>query len=61
LQAVKKGMMKVYILPKEVEPPMTFAFKTSSGGLGVLQIAGFIEKPRGVKIRYKLTVPAHAR
>jgi serine/threonine protein kinase len=43
-----------YLLPMNVPPPMTFAFQTSSGERGVLQITGFAEDPRGVKIRYKL-------
>ena len=34
--------------------PMTFGFRTREGGMGLLQIAGFTDKPRGVKIRYKL-------
>jgi len=29
-------------------------FKTREGGMGILQITGFTENPRGVKIRYKL-------
>ena len=40
-------------------------FKTREGGMGIMQITGFTENPRGVKIRYKLvqsaggnTVPA---
>lgn len=36
------------------ELPVTFAFKTREGGRGLLQITGFTENPRGVKIRYKL-------
>ncbi len=32
----------------------TFAFLTRSGGMGILQIMGISEMPRGVKIRYKL-------
>jgi serine/threonine protein kinase len=35
-------------------PPVTFAFKTQDGVSGLLQITGFTNKPRGVKIRYKL-------
>ncbi|HMP82256.1 MAG TPA: hypothetical protein PKA41_06050 [Verrucomicrobiota bacterium] len=35
-------------------PPATFAFRTKSGVRGVLQITGFTENPRGVRIRYKL-------
>lgn len=32
----------------------TFLFKTESGRIGLLQITGFTESPRGVKLRYKL-------
>ncbi|MGC3959415.1 MAG: serine/threonine-protein kinase [Verrucomicrobiota bacterium] len=32
----------------------TFLFKTGSGRIGLLQITGFTQNPRGVKIRYKL-------
>jgi serine/threonine protein kinase len=34
--------------------PATFAFRSASGDLGLLQITGFTENPRGVKLRYKL-------
>ena len=34
--------------------PITFAFQTGSGAIGLLQITGFTENPRGVKISYKL-------
>ena len=34
--------------------PKTYGFTTRSGGIGLLQITGFTENPRGVKIRYKL-------
>ena len=34
--------------------PKTYLFKTHEGGTGILQITGFTENPRGVKIRYKL-------
>ncbi len=54
LQIAMYGRMKAYVPPKEAQPPMTFAFKTSSGGMGLLQITGFTDNPRGVKIRYKL-------
>jgi hypothetical protein len=33
---------------------LTDGFKTREGGLGILQISGFADNPRGVKIRYKL-------
>lgn len=36
------------------ELPETFLFKTRECGVGLLQITGFTENPRGVKIRYKL-------
>jgi len=34
--------------------PLTFAFRTQHGTSGLLQITGFIDNPRAVKIRYKL-------
>jgi predicted Ser/Thr protein kinase len=37
--------------------PNTFMFKTLAGRVGLLQITGFTENPRGVKIRYKLVQP----
>ena len=37
-----------------LEKPLTFALQTSNGTMGLLQITGFTENPRGVKIRYKL-------
>ncbi len=54
LQIATQGRLKVYVPPKETQPPMTFAFKTSSGGVGILQITGFTDDPRGVRLRYKL-------
>jgi serine/threonine-protein kinase len=36
------------------ELPLTFAFKTRSVRMGILQITGFTANPPGVKIRYKL-------
>jgi beta-lactamase regulating signal transducer with metallopeptidase domain len=38
------------------ELPATYLFQTREGSRGVLQIVGFTDKPRGVKIRYKLLV-----
>ncbi len=34
--------------------PQTFLFKTVAGKIGILQLTGFIENPRSVKLRYKL-------
>jgi hypothetical protein len=39
-----------------VEFPLTFLFQTRQGGKGILQIVGFDEKPKAVKIRYKLVL-----
>lgn len=39
---------------------MTFAFKTGEGNMGVLQVVEFREKPRGLKIRFKLEHPTQA-
>ena len=43
-----------------------YAFKTREGGMGLLQITGFTDNPRGVKLRYKLvqnptTIPSPPR
>jgi hypothetical protein len=43
---------------REDELPKCFVFKTQSGNIGLLQIAGFTENPRGVKIHYKLVSSA---
>jgi hypothetical protein len=32
----------------------TYIFKTREGGMGLLQLTGFTDNPRGVKLRYKL-------
>jgi hypothetical protein len=37
-----------------IEPASASVFKTREGGLGVVEITGFTENPRGVKIRYRL-------
>ncbi|HYA79030.1 MAG TPA: Ig-like domain-containing protein, partial [Candidatus Nitrosopolaris sp.] len=34
--------------------PATHLFKTSEGGMGILQILGFTDNPPGVEMRYKL-------
>jgi hypothetical protein len=40
--------------PASLELPQTFAFATEQGELGLLQVFAFTDKPRGMKIRYKL-------
>ncbi len=32
----------------------TFGFKNRDGRLGLLQVTGFTDNPRGVRVRYKL-------
>ncbi len=49
----KEGFI-AYRLGRNAVFPLTFAFQTTAGGLGVLQVTGLTESPRGVKIRYKL-------
>jgi tRNA A-37 threonylcarbamoyl transferase component Bud32 len=49
-----RGILKVYPLPKDSPTAMTLAFKTSSGSSGLLWVAGFTDRPRGVKIGCKL-------
>jgi serine/threonine protein kinase len=38
--------------------PKSFLFKSRAGTMGLLQITGFTENPRGVKLRYKLVQSA---
>ncbi|MCE5268688.1 MAG: TIGR03067 domain-containing protein, partial [Planctomycetaceae bacterium] len=38
-------------------PPVTFAFQTRKGDLGILQVLRYTEEPRGMRIRYKLAQP----
>jgi serine/threonine protein kinase len=56
---VKEGFVS-YGLSTNVVFPLTFAFQTGAGGAGVLQITGFTDNPRGVKIRYKLVQSSEA-
>ena len=45
---------KVYSLAVQPQLPQTFAFGTEQGECGLMQIFAFTDKPRGIKIRYKL-------
>jgi len=38
--------------------PATYIFQTREGSMGVLQIVGFTDNPKGTRIRYKLLGPA---
>jgi hypothetical protein len=49
-----KAGATVYLLPPKHQLPRTLAFQTREGISGLLQITGFTDKPRGVKVRYKL-------
>ncbi len=51
---VKEGFA-AYQVNETTVFPQTLAFQTGSGGLGLLQINGFAENPRGMKICYRLT------
>lgn len=42
------------VMDAETNPSKTWFFQTREGSMGILQITGFTENPRGVKIRYKL-------
>jgi len=42
------------------ELPATYLFKTREGGMGILQIVGFTDDPKGVKIRYKMVATEEA-
>jgi len=46
--------MTVILFSEDGIFPKTYIFHTREGGAGILQITGFTENPRGVKIRYKL-------
>jgi hypothetical protein len=43
------------------EQSVTWFFKTREGGTGLLQVTGFTENPRGVKLRYRLVKFASGR
>ncbi len=38
----------------------TFAFQTRKGDLGLMQVVGFTDDPRGIRLRYKLVQPTAA-
>jgi serine/threonine protein kinase len=57
IAAVRRNMTSPGVIQSIDSPdklPQTVFFKTGAGRLGILQITGFTENPRGVKIRYKL-------
>ena len=46
--------MTVMLFSEDGVLPKTYIFHTAKGEAGILQITGFTENPRGVKLRYKL-------
>jgi len=54
LEVLERGDWTFYLLPKESKAPLTLALRTPAGGVGVLQIVGFTDNPKGARIRYKL-------
>src|SRR5947209_3692721 len=44
----------IVIMESEDGPGTPYAFKTREGVLGIVQVTGVSEDPRGVKVRYKL-------
>ncbi|MGB0578057.1 MAG: hypothetical protein ACPGVU_00010 [Limisphaerales bacterium] len=54
LEVMERGVYRYYLLNKDSKPPLLFAFETGAGDQGVLEITGFTQKPRSVKLRYKL-------
>jgi len=60
IEVLERGGVCYHLLTRGATAPVTFAFKTSEGNLGVLQVVEFREKPRGIKIRYKLEPPTQA-
>lgn len=54
LQRLEKSGVVFFLLSEQPQTPLTFAFRTREGDEGLLQITGFSDSPRGVKLRYKL-------
>ena len=49
---------RTYLMPEDTKLPWALAFETTERERGLLEIIGFTENPRGVKIRYKLVQPS---
>ncbi len=55
LEVGQRDYWRIYLLPTNAQPHLTFAFQTASGSRGLLQITGLItEKPNSGQLRYKL-------
>jgi hypothetical protein len=53
--------LSTFLISARGPGPATWLFRTREGGAGILQITGFTDNPRGVKIRYKLVQTAPAK
>jgi serine/threonine protein kinase len=49
-----EGGWSFYEINNPLKTPLTFAFRARSGVMGVLQLTGYNEHPRGINLRYKL-------
>ena len=54
LDGVRPVKEQSVALDRDVKLPPTFCFKTREGGMGLLQVIGFTDEPRGIRIRYKM-------
>jgi hypothetical protein len=54
IQSIEVNDVPQFHIDDETNAPATYAFETREGGMGILQITGFTENPRGVKLRYNL-------
>jgi hypothetical protein len=56
-------IMSIDRYPAAYNTPLSsiWLFRTSDGSMGILQILGFTDNPRGVKIRYKLVLKANPK
>ena len=57
---VKERARHCVLYDSSSDPPLTFAFQTRKGTLGLLQVIRYTEEPHGVRIRYKLAQPPAA-
>jgi serine/threonine protein kinase len=54
LELLERNGERFYLLHSKATPPLLFAFRTGSGIKGILQVTGFSQNPRSMKIRYRL-------